>query len=455
MVRSTASSPLETFDWTPLPEPAAFVHELIAEFLARSPRTRELAGKMRELTGTRLVDWIDHLGISAGSEHERRLAELGFVKQSDGEHVVWTHPRGMFPAVLMLGGRTDRRGLAIKAESVVDFLFAQGLEEVVIEGEPLAPLRRARAWAEDGAKLWVIERHGYRGFTPAGALPGLTDRVLHHTELFMRRRRRFATTEEGFEHARRLIRAAKEDVGVDRAADLFFAAERVYWMSRNRAAQVQKARQDRLGLGWANHDHHTYRSGRSHFAALVELMEELGLECRERFYTGAAAGWGAQVMEQRAAGVVVFADVDLSPEEVTDDFAHGQLAERDHLGTVGLWCALHGEAVLGAGMHHLECQFDFEIEREQLGEEGVGSMKPFTFFPHLKQAFTEPEVWAVDEGRIDGLLRRGQITMEQAQRFRREGAVGSHLEVLQRDEGYKGFNQTGISEVIRRTDPRG
>jgi hypothetical protein len=26
--------------------------------------------------------------------------------------------------------------------------------------------------------------------------------------------------------------------------------------------------------------------------------------------------------------------------------------------------------------------------------------------------------------------------------------------VLERNDGYKGFNQTGISQIIRRTDPR-
>ncbi len=43
---------------------------------------------------------------------------------------------------------------------------------------------------------------------------------------------------------------------------------------------------------------------------------------------------------------------------------------------------------------------------------------------------------------------------EQADRFRREGALGSHMEILERNDGYKGFNQTGISEIITRTDPR-
>lgn len=32
--------------------------------------------------------------------------------------------------------------------------------------------------------------------------------------------------------------------------------KRDYWPSRNRAARVQRERQDRLGLGWANHDRH-------------------------------------------------------------------------------------------------------------------------------------------------------------------------------------------------------
>ena len=46
------------------------------------------------------------------------------------------------------------------------------------------------------------------------------------------------------------------------------------------------------------------------------------------------------------------------------------------------------------------------------------------------------------------------ITAEQAERFRKSGSIGSHLEILQRDDGYKGFNQTGINEIIRKTDPR-
>ncbi len=68
-------------------------------------------------------------------------------------------------------------------------------------------------------------------------------------------------------------------------------------------------------------------------------------------------------------------------------------------------------------------------------------MKPFTNFPYLRQAFTEGERWPVSESRIASALAAGLITAEQAQTFPHPGAVGSHLENLERNEGFKGFNQ--------------
>jgi hypothetical protein len=106
-------------------------------------------------------------------------------------------------------------------------------------------------------------------------------------------------------------------------------------------------------------------------------------------------------------------------------------------------------------MHHLEAQFDFESLREQLErEDGVKTMKPFTNFTYLRQAFTEGERWQVSEKRITAALQAGYITQQQAQQFKEQGAIGSHLENLERNEGFKGFNQTGVSEIIAATDPR-
>lgn len=81
-------------------------------------------------------------------------------------------------------------------------------------------------------------------------------------------------------------------------------------------------------------------------------------------------------------------------------------------------------------------------------------MKPFSDFAFLKQAFTEGERWPVDPERVKSLLAKNLITEEQATVFIRSGAIGSHLENLQRKGGFKGFNQKSVSVIIEATDPR-
>jgi len=81
-------------------------------------------------------------------------------------------------------------------------------------------------------------------------------------------------------------------------------------------------------------------------------------------------------------------------------------------------------------------------------------MEPFSNFEFLRQAFTEGERWPVRPERIEKLRQEGVLTREQAERFLREGALGSHLENLQRRGGFKGFNQKAVSVIISATDPR-
>jgi hypothetical protein len=105
-------------------------------------------------------------------------------------------------------------------------------------------------------------------------------------------------------------------------------------------------------------------------------------------------------------------------------------------------------------VHHWEAWFDFDQLRAQLERQGVSTMKPFSNFEFLRQAFTEGERWPVRSERVEKLLREGLVTREQAERFSREGALGSHLENLQRRGGFKGFNQKSVSVIISATDPR-
>jgi hypothetical protein len=255
-------------------------------------------------------------------------------------------------------------------------------------------------------------------------------------------------------HALDLQKQAIRLVGPAVACDLYFAEERSYWELRNHAGRIQKRRQDSLGLGWGNHDHHTFRSSRRFFADLIEFLLRFGFQKRERYYAGAEAGWGAQILEHLTTGITVFADVDLMPEETGIDFSVERLPDAPRLSTVGLWCGLHGDSFLQAGMHHLEARFDFSLLRDQLAAEGVTTMKPFSDFAFLKQAFTEAERWQVNVERVKAMLAKKLITEQQADSFMKNGAIGSHLENLQRKGGYKGFNQKSVSVIIEATDPR-
>jgi hypothetical protein len=186
----------------------------------------------------------------------------------------------------------------------------------------------------------------------------------------------------------------------------------------------------------------------------MEVFTTLGFEFRERYYAGEAAGWGAQILEHAACGIVVFADVDLHPDESEVDFPRQGLPHRKELGTVGLWVGLHGQSLLQAGMHHLAARFDFPRLGQDLEASGAKVMAPFSNFPFLKQAFTAGEAQKVSDARLDRLADESSVTAQQRAKFQAEGAIGSHLESLERNQGFKGFNKSSVTKIIQATDPR-
>jgi hypothetical protein len=441
--------------WQPQPKAWSLLLDLVDRACRASTFIRTLTERMHEQTGTRLVDWLDHVCVPESELSDQSLREVGF-DNADDRHI-WCHTAGLFPRIVRPnhGSGFPTSGLAIKVDDVDCFLRAQHLAaDVQVQGKQFANLRFAVAWPHATHSLVVVERHGNRDWTIDDPTSQQITAIRDGSAQLATRPRPLRDPPDGFAAARSACDALAAQLGQAWACDLFFFGERNYWQSRNRAGQVQFARQNSLGLGWANHDHHTYRSSREHFASLISLLEHMGFQCRERFYAGAQAGWGAQVLEHAVCPFVIFADVDLSPGEVAGDFPHEGLAPRKQLGTVGLWCKLHGEAMLSAGLHHLECQFDFDAARRQLAQAGIETMEPFTDFPYLRQAFTVGEQWPIESSHLECLVRDGWITPEQATQFARQGARGSHLEILERNDGFKGFNQTGISEIITRTDPR-
>lgn len=449
-----------TTEWIRYPEAEGHVEAMLDRFLGALPEARALAVELQATTGGQLIDWLDHLILAGGDKPEGALRDLGFEPEgavADPGDTVYHHPGAIFPRIVLRSEAGAEPGAVLGAAiHVEDILFFQMTHHLStpIEGTPLSPYRRSSIWQAGGTELLAVERRGHQGFVPTEMPPDYPARYLHAFERWAIRPRDFEDERQGMDQALRLAQSLVSEMGTDRAAWIAFAAEREHWQRRNRAGQIQKACQDQLGLGWANHDHHTFRSSRSVFSLLIEILETFGFHPRERFYAGAEAGWGAQVMEQPVCRFAVFADVDLSPDEVEGDFAHRPLPPQDQLGTVGLWCALHGEAMLAAGLHHLAGRYDFDAATANLAEQGIKMMHPFSDFSYLRQAFTAGERWSIASERLGRLAANGQISDAQRHQFAEKGAIGSHLENIQRAEGFKGFNQQRISDIIRRTDPR-
>jgi hypothetical protein len=445
----------DQYVWQCQPKAEALIVQILENYFQSNPDIEALRKDLLEQTSTRLFDWIDYLVVdNQTNAFEQQLEESGFtVQHRTPLHQVFYHPGAQLPRLVVLKQGTNSCGVALSVESISDFLMVRG-KGGEIEGDTLSGFRRCCISTINQVSLWVIERRGTEAIEPFSSKED--DLKLYHTALEKWQCRSRSLEDEEFSIKQTLMTAKEmvELVGQDLAACLILEVERNYWQSRNRAGQLQKNRQDRLGMGWANHDHHTFRSSRKYFTDLVRLFEMVGFHCRERFYAGEEAGWGAQVMENPRAKLVLFLDVDLAAHELEDDFAHHPMPELEHLGTIGLWCALHGDSILKGGMHHLEAQFMFEELTQGLSHLHIRMMEPFSHFPYLKQAFTEGEIWRVDPSRVQKLVKAGKISREQADKFLSYGAVGSHLENLQRREGYKGFNQKNVSVIIRKTDPR-
>jgi hypothetical protein len=426
----------------------ALVAATLNDALAAVPDARSLADRLRDDIGVRLIDILDYISLPEGSDVSAFL-DTGWAPDAS-DPTVLRNDTGLFPVVLVSG-----QGLVMgfKVEYVHEFGAAQGLSAPV-EGAMHAPFRRMRYAYANGVFFDAVERRGSRGFEPDNPSAATLRAAQLHLQTFRTRRRSFDSIGAGYDATDAMVAAAVADLGQDWACWLWLRAEREYWESRNSAGRLQKARQDVHGIGWANQDHHTYDSSREWFHRCVGVLEALGFECRELFYAGDAAGWGSQILEQPAIGSVIFADIDLAPDELDIDFAHMELEPLPFLRRAGLWCGLHGESMFESGINHLECMYDHTIMSRQLEAQGVRFMAPFSDFPHLYQALTEGEWWPVDPARVDALERAGYISAEQAEDFRLHGSIGSHLENLERNDGFKGFNQPGIDGVLRAIDPR-
>ncbi len=444
--------------WKLWPAAETFVCNLLREFVGASEIFANFEKELLEKTGTNLIDWMDGILISEEKVDLETLKTLGYGTAEGSQIKNMRHKNAQLPRIVFIERKVKNSAVYVKCDSIRAFRAyweSGGLQPELVKGSQVGLCCITK---DNGWELWGVERHACLDYEERFFTYEISRATKSAVFLWKHRPRVFEDDSLGMDYTLALVRHLVNSMswmgGNHLLADYLMAEERAYWQSRNKIAGLQKEWQDELGLGWANHDHHTFRSSRQHFRKLIEIFETLGFRCRERFYAGEEAGWGAQVLENRVAGITIFADVDLMPEETEIDFAHQPLAPKKELGTIGLWCALHGESILQAGMHHLEIQCNFEIFRKMMEKYNVEVMSPFNNEPHLRQAFTKGEVWPVSRQRLEKILKEGLIDELQFKKFAVEGAVGSHLEHLERHCGYKGFRQEGVSQIIKETDPR-
>lgn len=438
--------------WNRAPEATALFDDLFRSFATANPLLAQLEDRFLSVAGVRIQNLVDHWILPTDEALKAKLPTLGLVEHEmpEGDRV-WKHPGARLPALRFKSKRTTPC-LALLVENIDSFANANEITLDACHGDIDSGYQCAHLSLPAG-ELMPITRQGYNGYAP-GTLSEAEAGRLATLRQKLSQRQRVGEESTVIALATDLARELVTELGIGRATDEFFLSERNYYIKKNSAAQWQYAQQEKIGIDWANHDHHTYRSSRASFRALIQLFKTLGFVTRERFYAGAEAGWGAQVLEHPISRVVLFADVDIAPEELDIDFATVDLPERDTLGTIGLWCALHTSSIAEAGMHHIECEYDFERSKTLLEAHGHAVMPPFTDLPMLKQAFTVAEKWQVPSTRIQPLVEANLLTKAQGEQFLAQGAPGSHLEILQRWEGFKGFNKTGVSSIIRDTDAR-
>src|SRR5258706_8738550 len=93
MDRKDGTQALTQFTWERQPAAERLVRELVDQFLQKCPKAKSLAERMRVETGTRFVDWLDHIALRHSEEFTRRLHAAGYVDAGDGKYV---QPLGIF-----------------------------------------------------------------------------------------------------------------------------------------------------------------------------------------------------------------------------------------------------------------------------------------------------------------------------------------------------------------------
>ena len=128
----------QTFDWKQQPEADLMYRQLVDDFCEACDFADILRDQMLTQTGTRSIDWVDHIAIGQstqlnGESFESQLVEFGYAFDAENEHGRWyTHDGGLFVPICIASSEVRR--LVVRVERVDDFLAAHRIYDVAIQG---------------------------------------------------------------------------------------------------------------------------------------------------------------------------------------------------------------------------------------------------------------------------------------------------------------------------------
>ena len=116
-MKSTSEIDPKPYQWSPQPEAAKFVQAKIDAAVSASPWLAAFKGRLLNETGTRLVDWLDHVAVGNSDGFE----SAGFLP-TENENV-FLNQAGIFPKLTVakhLNAGESRVG--VKVERIESFL---------------------------------------------------------------------------------------------------------------------------------------------------------------------------------------------------------------------------------------------------------------------------------------------------------------------------------------------
>lgn len=432
----------EPVTWNRFPREEAYFQSQIDEMLTQNSFLARTANRLSAYAATRLLDIADAICLPGNTQIP---TDLAFSQHSETDnYAIYQVPGSCLPRLLIGDYGGHSHGILLKVEQIAYFQAAHQCPAKIV-GLPFGEFRRSLINVDNEVAVFVCEKRIADQFEPyEGDVNRFADYHLAWEEWLTRPRRTMDFTsyhemsqlmEETCKRARKIVTL----VGTKLAGDVVMNAERVYWQARNDVGKSLKQILDYVGIGWVNHDHHTFRCSRANFTETIRILELLGFTQRETYYAGEKSGWGAQLMNH-PSGLTLFVDVDLTPDELADDLTRISQEPLTRPGTVDMWCRLHGESLFDAGLHHIANRHDILGIQRKMQETNQEKVLPLSDFPHLRQAYSVGQRWPVVPGRLQSLIKDGYLSDEKANVFTRVGAIGSHLEVIERNEGFKGFS---------------